>query len=78
MTSLASSADQASVERCLVCGEEIVAGQGIPVMHAGEVFHLKCEGCVSRFVADPDRYVREREDRCCQHDVSESPASEWT
>lgn len=63
--------------RCLVCGNEIAAGEGVTVHYLGETLRFKCEGCKSRFQADPGRYLTGHEATCCEEEHADSPASEW-
>lgn len=62
--------------RCLVCGGEIPAGEGLAARHGGNTLRFKCEGCIAAFVEDPDRYLVEHPQRCCDEHAA-SPASEW-
>jgi|GEM_PF-2814695 YHS domain. len=62
---------------CVVCGNDIPAGEGVTAQYQGRTLRFKCPGCYARFEADPDRYLAGHEVECCnaEHDIS--PASEW-
>ena len=62
---------------CLVCGDEIPAGEGLTARYGDRTVRFKCTGCLSRFEAAPERYPAKHEARCCQDEASRSPASEW-
>ncbi|MBF6606300.1 MAG: hypothetical protein IVW53_12030 [Chloroflexi bacterium] len=53
--------------QCVVCGNDIAAGEGVTARYQDRTLRFKCPGCAARFEADPDR--------CPPHDGS--PASEW-
>ncbi len=63
--------------RCLVCGNEIEAGQGVTARYEGRTLRFKCPGCFARFEADPHRYLVAHELECCKEEHGRSPASEW-
>lgn len=63
--------------RCLVCGSEIPAGVGFTVGLAGRIVRLRCHGCLSRFEADPERFLAAHPPGCCRQDGASSLASEW-
>jgi len=64
--------------RCIVCGQDIPAGEGITARYGERTLRFKCRGCVARFEADPDRFLDGHPDGCCEdHDHDDSPASEW-
>jgi len=69
---------EAPAARCLVCGNDIPAGEGVTANYGERVLRFKCPGCAARFAADPERYLAGHEAGCCGHgaDVA-SPASEW-
>lgn len=50
---------------CLVCGNEIARGEGVTERFGGRVLRFKCPGCLSRFRADPDRYLGGGPASCC-------------
>ncbi|MHB8459073.1 MAG: hypothetical protein ACYDAK_10890 [Candidatus Limnocylindrales bacterium] len=63
--------------QCVVCGNDIAAGEGVTARYQARTLRFKCPGCAARFEADPDRYLAGHAAACCggQHDGS--PASEW-
>ena len=61
---------------CLVCGSPIGAGEGFTALFHNQVLRFKCAGCLSRFSADPDRFMSGHAADCCDHH-DQSPASEW-
>lgn len=62
---------------CIVCGGDIPAGEGLTARHGDRILRFKCSGCLSRFRADPDRYLVRHEAECCAETTESSPASEW-
>ena len=62
---------------CVVCGNDIAAGQGVTASHRGRVLRFKCPGCFSRFQSDPERYLAGQTSGCCGGAHDHSPASEW-
>jgi hypothetical protein len=62
---------------CLVCGNDIPAGQGVTARYGERTLRFKCPGCLSRFEADPERYLAGNEAACCNGEHEHSPASEW-
>jgi hypothetical protein len=62
--------------RCLVCGSDITAGEGVTARYRGKTLRFKCAGCLARFGLDPDRYLNGHESGCCEED-GDSPSSEW-
>lgn len=68
----------AAAARCLVCGNDIAAGQGVTAHYGERTLRFKCPGCAARFEADPERYLAGHEADCCGHDAdAASPPSEW-
>jgi hypothetical protein len=64
--------------RCVVCGGETAEGEGFTARYRERTLRLKCSDCVSRFRADPDRYLAGHADGCCSESHPRgSPASEW-
>lgn len=63
--------------RCLVCGNDISAGEGVTAQYQGGTLRFKCPGCYTRFVADPERYLAGQEEKCCDGGHGHSPPSEW-
>lgn len=61
---------------CLVCCSPIGAGEGFTAIFHGRVLRFKCAGCLSRFSADPERFISGHAAECCDHQDS-SPYSEW-
>lgn len=62
---------------CLVCGNDIPAGEGLTARYGDRTLRFKCPGCLSRFEADPERYLAGNEAGCCNGEHEHSPASEW-
>lgn len=62
---------------CVVCGNDIAAGQGVTASYLGRTLRFKCPGCFSRFQADPDRFLAGQTGGCCGGAHDHSPASEW-
>ncbi len=65
--------------RCLVCGGAIPAGEGVTARYGERNLRFRCSGCLERFQADPERYLREHPPGCCNGTGANgcSPASEW-
>ena len=63
---------------CIVCGSEIGPDEGITATFGGRTLRFKCDGCLSRFQADPDRYLAGPAGGCCGGAHDHSPASEWS
>lgn len=62
---------------CLVCGNDIPAGQGLTARFGEHTLRFKCPGCLRRFEADPERYLDGNDAACCDGEHEHSPASEW-
>jgi hypothetical protein len=63
--------------RCVVCGNDIPAGEGLTARYGERTLRFKCPGCLSRFTADPERYLAGHEAGCCREAPESSPPSEW-
>jgi len=63
--------------RCLVCGSEIAAGEGVSARYRGQALRFQCASCLARFELDPDRYLGGHESGCCELEHGDSPSSEW-
>lgn len=63
--------------RCLVCGNDIPAGEGLTARYEDRSLRFKCPGCLSRFEAEPERYLAGHEAGCCKDEPESSPPSEW-
>lgn len=50
---------------CVVCGNEIAAGQGVTATYGQRTLRFKCPGCAARFEADPERYLAGEPEGCC-------------
>lgn len=60
---------------CAVCGNDVAEGRGVTVAYLGQVLRFKCQGCLSRFAAEPDRYLVGGPAGCCgKHAVPASPS----
>ena len=62
---------------CLVCGNDIPAGEGLTARYGDRTLRFKCAGCLSRFEAEPERYLAGHEAACCKDEGETSPATEW-
>ena len=51
--------------RCVVCGNEIAAGEGLTARYGERTLRFKCPGCLGRFEADPERYLAGDVRGCC-------------
>jgi len=56
--------DQTSTT-CLVCGNEIPPGGGVTARYGDQTLRFKCPNCVTRFEADPERYLAGNVGGCC-------------
>jgi hypothetical protein len=73
------TSDNEPAARCLVCGNDVPAGDGITVRSGDETLRFRCLGCLARFEADPERYLSEHAtDGCRMVDAECSPMSEWS
>ena len=63
--------------RCLVCGDEIPAGQGVTARYGERILRFRCHDCYARFLADPGPFLADRRSGCCTREPA-SPASEWS
>lgn len=50
---------------CIVCGKEIPADEGVTARFRGQTLRFKCPGCLTRFKADPDRFLSGGPSSCC-------------
>ena len=66
-----------SAASCVVCGNEILAGEGVTARYRGRTLRFKCPGCYARFQSDPERYLAGQPQACCDGTHDHSPASEW-
>ena len=62
---------------CIVCGSDIPAGGGLTARYGDRTLRFKCATCLSRFEAEPDRYLSGEAAGCCDGQHDHSPASEW-
>ena len=62
---------------CVVCGNDIPAGEGLSARYGERTLRFKCAGCLNRFESEPDRYLSGHEPGCCDEHQDGSPASEW-
>lgn len=51
---------------CVVCGNDIPAGEGVTAQFGDQTLRFKCPGCLSRFAVDPDRYLSGGPTSCCK------------
>lgn len=64
--------------RCVVCGGKVADGEGFMARYRDQTVRLRCLDCLTRFLADPDRYLTgHSNNRCEGAEPSGSPASEW-
>ena len=61
---------------CLVCGQEIRAGEGVTARYQGRTLRFKCPGCYARFEANHERYLAGHPAACCP-EPRDRPVSEW-
>jgi hypothetical protein len=50
---------------CVVCGNDILAGEGLTARYGERILRFKCPGCLARFEADPERYLAGDVGGCC-------------
>jgi len=62
---------------CVVCGNDILAGEGVTARYGDRTLRFKCPGCLTRFATDPERYLAGSQQSCCGGKHDHSPASEW-
>ena len=62
---------------CLVCGKEIPPGEGMSARYGDQILRFKCPGCLSRFRADPERYLSGGPSSCCT-DEHEHAGHGWS
>lgn len=67
------SADQ-SAARCVVCGNDVAAGEGLAARWQGRTLRFRCLGCLARFEANPERYLLEHAIDYCRMDDADHPA----
>ena len=58
------SAGQAAAT-CAVCGKDVAAESGVTARFDGRTLRFRCQGCLSRFAADPERYLSGGPSVCC-------------
>lgn len=63
---------------CVVCGNDIPAGEGVTARYHGRTLRFKCPGCFTRFEADPEPFLAGQTGGCCGGAHEHSPASEWS
>ena len=61
--------DQGSAT-CLVCGNDISSGEGVTARYGDRTLRFKCPGCLSRFEADPERYLAGQAGGCRKGDTT--------
>lgn len=64
--------------RCVVCGGDIPAGEGITALFEGRFIRFKCQGCLGWFAEDPNRFLAGHTERCCQDECGGSALTEWS
>ena len=50
---------------CVVCGNDILEGEGLTARYGELTLRFKCPGCLARFEADPNRYLAGDLGDCC-------------
>jgi len=64
--------------KCIVCGKEIAAGEGLTAHYGDRTLRFKCPGCLARFEEDPDRFLAREPAACCADEGHlDASASEW-
>lgn len=66
---------QAPAARCLVCDNDIAAGEGVTARYGDRLVRFKCPRCYSRFEADPEPYLAGRDTGCCGDEHADASAS---
>ena len=67
-----------SAAHCVVCGNDILAGEGVTAAYHGRILRFKCAGCFSRFQANPEPFLAGKTGGCCDGAHDHSPMSEWS
>lgn len=62
---------------CVVCGNDVPAGEGVTARYQGRTLRFRCPGCFVRFEFHPERYPAGDTSSCCGGTHDHSPASEW-
>lgn len=62
---------QAPAASCLVCGNDIAAGEGVTARYGDQTLRFKCPGCLARFEADPEPYLAGQTGGCCGTEPTE-------
>ena len=62
---------------CVVCGNDVGAGEGVTASYRGRILRFRCTGCLTRFQADPEPFLAGHTGGCCGGQHDHSPASEW-
>ena len=63
---------------CLVCGNDVAAGEGVTAVYRGQTIRFKCPRCFSRFEANPEPFLAGQTGGCCGGAHDHSPATEWS
>ena len=69
---------QAPAASCLVCGNDIPAGEGVSARYGDRTLRFKCPGCYARFAADPEPYLAGQTGGCCGDEHAGSSPGERT
>lgn len=56
----------APAARCVVCGDDVPAGEGFAVRYGQTMLWFKCEGCLARFNDDSARFLTDHPAECCE------------
>jgi len=70
-------AEQAPAGRCSVCGQFVREGDGFVSTFRGRRIRLTGDGCLTRFTADPERYLAPDALSLSSEPPDAAPASEW-
>jgi hypothetical protein len=62
---------------CVVCANDIPAGEGVTARYGTRILRFKCPGCFARFQDDLERFLAGDQQPCCGGGHDHSPASEW-
>ncbi len=70
-------AEQAPAGRCAVCGSYVRDGDGFVSSFRGRRIRLTGDGCLTRFTADPERYLASDALSVSPESPEAGPTSEW-
>ncbi len=67
---------QAPAARCLVCGNDIPAGEGVTAWYGDRMLRFKCPGCCARFEVDPEPYLAGQTGGCRGDEQADASTSQ--